>query len=388
MKIKIIFLSLLSAFFLPTIASGKYYVKVADSEMKRCPEAWMIDFSQAPKWNYCHGLVMQSILQVWKETGNQKYFDYVHDFTDLMISDDGHIKTYKPSEYNIDRLNTGKILFPVYTETHENKLVYAMTLLRNQMKTHPRTKDGSFWHKKIYPHQVWLDGIYMACPYLAEYAQWFNEPDLYDDVALQIIDVRKYLYDKETGLYYHGWDESRQQKWADPQTGLSPNFWSRSIGWYMMAIVDVLDYLPENHPKRDEIIVILQEVSEAIEKFRDPKTGMWWQVTNMGGREGNYVESSASAMFIYTWVKGAQKGYLNKDFLKKGEKAYNQYVKRFIKKETDGTLSITDGCSVAGLGGEKKYRDGSYEYYISELVRDNDPKAVGTFIMLSILLNK
>lgn len=369
-------------------AKKPYSVWMVDSEIKRNPEAWMLDFSKEPKWNYCHGLMLQAILQTGQKTNNQEYFDYPYSFADLMISEDGKIKTYKPEEYNIDRVNTGKILFPIYAKTKEERFAKAMTLLRNQMKTHPRTADGSFWHKKIYPHQVWLDGLYMAGPFLAQYGEVFDEPELFDEAALQIIDAHKYLYDAKTGLYYHGWDESRQQKWADPETGLSPNFWSRSIGWYMMAMVDVLDYLPEDHPKRAEIIEILQDVSAAVEKYRDPKTGMWYQVTNMGDREGNYLESSGSAMFIYTWVKGAQKGYLDKSYEKKGKKAYDQYIKRFLKKEADGTISIIDGCSVAGLGGEKVYRDGSFEYYISEPIRDNDPKAVGPFIMLSLLLDK
>jgi len=369
-------------------AGQKYYEQMADSDMKRNPKAWMIDFSKAPKWNYCHGLVMQSILQTWKATGNQKYYDYVYEYADTMINNEGGIKTYKLEEYNIDRVNTGKILFPIYEQTKEERFKKALDLLRSQMKTHPRTEDGSYWHKKVYPHQVWLDGLYMACPFLAEYAKTFNEPALYDDVAQQIIDIHKHAYDPKTGLYYHGWDESRKQRWANPETGLSPNFWSRSIGWYMMSMVDALDFIPVDHPKRKEIIEILQKLSVSLEKFRDPKTGMWYQVTDQMTREGNYQESTGSIMFIYSWVKGAQNGYLDKSFLKKGKKAYDQYIKRFIKKEENGDISVTDCCAVAGLGGDKKYRDGSFEYYISEPIRDNDPKSVGPFIMLSILLNK
>ena len=388
MKLKFLSTILLAFFLLPLMAAEKYYIQVSNSEMKRNPEAWMLDFSKAPKWNYCHGLVLQAILQTWEKTNDSKYYDYAYDFSELMVNNDGTIKTYRPEEYNIDRVNSGKMLFPIYKKTHNPKLKKAITLMRDQMKTHPRTSEGSFWHKKIYPHQVWLDGVYMACPFLAEYALLFDEPELFDDVALQIIDAHKYLYDSKTGLYYHGWDESREQRWSDPETGLSSHFWSRGIGWYMMAIVDVLDFLPEDHPKRGEIISILQNLSSSLEKYRDKKTGMWWQVTNLGTREGNYIESSASAMFLYSWVKGAQKGYLDKSYLKKGQKAYKQYIKRFIKKNADGTLSITDGCSVAGLGGDKVYRDGSFEYYISEPIRNDDPKAVGPFIMLSILLNK
>lgn len=366
----------------------KNYQKLADSELIRMPSPLMLDFSDRPKWNYCHGLELQSFLQVWEKTGDQKYFDYAYAYVDTMVREDGSILTYKATEYNIDRLNSGKILFTMYEKTGEPRFKQAMDTLRDQMRTHPRTSFGSYWHKKVYPHQVWLDGLYMAGPFLAQYAQVFNEPELFDDVANQIIDVRKVMYDEKTGLYYHGWDESKEQRWANPETGQSPNFWSRSIGWYMMSMVDVLDFLPTDHPKRGEILTILQELSAAIENFRDPESGMWYQVTDQIGREGNYEESTGSAMFIYTWIKGAQKGYLDKSFEAKGIEAYDQYVKRFVKQNEDGTTSITNCCAVSGLGGDPKYRDGSFEYYISEPIRDNDPKAIAPFIMLSIMLDK
>jgi len=376
-------------FFAEIVSAVKpYSVWMADSEMKRMPESWMTDFAKKPKWDYCNGLELQAIYMVWKKTADPKYFNYVKSYTDTIIVPDGSITGYKLQDYNIDKLNSGKILFDLYAKTKEEKLKKAMDILRNQMKTHPRTADGGFWHKKIYTNQMWLDGIYMASPYLAEYGYRFGEKDLFDDVANQIVTMAKHSYDPKTGLYYHGWDESRTQKWSNPETGCSPNFWSRSMGWYMMALVDVLDYLPKDHPKRSEIIKILTGLSNSLDKYRDPKTGMWYQVTDKVGAEGNYVESSGSAMFIYTWVKGAQKGYLPKEYLSKGLKAYDQFVKKFIKQNPDGTISLTDVCSVAGLGGEPRYRDGSFQYYISEPKRDNDPKAVGPFIMVSVLLKK
>jgi unsaturated rhamnogalacturonyl hydrolase len=386
MKTSIISFFLIISLFASAVKP--YSVRMADSEMQRMPESWMTDFAKKPKWDYCNGLELGAILNVWKMTGDQKYFNYVKSYTDTIISAEGKITGYKLDDYNIDKLNSGKMLFDLYKVTKEEKLKKAMDLLRSQMKTHPRTADGGFWHKKIYTHQMWLDGLYMGSPYLAQYAYTFVEKGLFDDVAKQIILMAKHSYDPKTGLYFHGWDESRTQKWSDPKTGCSPNFWSRSIGWYMMSMVDVLDYLPKNHPQRPAIIKILTNLSKSLEKFQDKKTGMWYQVTDKVNAEGNYVESSGSAMFIYTWVKGAQKGYLPKTYLKKGEIAYNQFVKQFIKENTDGTISLTDVCSVAGLGGEPKYRDGSYQYYISEPKRDNDPKAVGPFIMVSVLLKK
>jgi unsaturated rhamnogalacturonyl hydrolase len=362
---------------------------MADSEIQRNPESWMLDFSDKPKWNYCHGLELMAMQQVYEKTGDKKYYDYAKSYADVMILNDGDsIIGYRQKEYNIDRINSGKFLFSLYKNTGDEKYRKAIELLRTQMRTHPRTSAGSYWHKLIYPHQVWLDGVYMASPFLAQYAVEFNEPELLDDVALQIIDAHKYMYDAETGLYYHGWDESREQRWANPETGLSPNFWSRSIGWYMMAMVDALDFIPENHPQRAVIITLFQNLAQSIGNFRDPETGLWYQVTGQLGREGNYIESSGSAMFIYSWVKGAQKGYLDTSYLETGKTAYDRFVERFIRRNEDGTIRLIDGCSVAGLGGEKNYRDGSYEYYINEPVRDNDPKAVAPFMMLSVMLDR
>lgn len=385
--ISIFFISI----FFPKIIAGtslKNYIKIADSEIKRNPKSWMLDFSTKLKWDYCNGLELQAFYSVWKKTGNPIYFNYVNSYADTIIINDGSISGYKLSDYNIDRVNSGKILFPLYAITKNEKYRKAIELLREQMKTQPRTSEGGFWHKKVYPNQMWLDGLYMGSPFLAEYAKIFNDSALFNDVANQILIVAKHTYDSKTGLYYHGWDESKEQKWSNPVTGTSPNFWSRSIGWYMMAIVDVLDYLPVNHPKRPEIIHIFLNLSKSLEKFRDKKTGMWFQVTDKGGIKGNYVESSGSAMFIYSWVKGAQKGYLPKSFLEKGDKAYEQFVKQFVKVNTDNTINITNACSVAGLGGSPRYRDGSFDYYVSEPKRDNDPKAVAPFMMVSVLLNK
>lgn len=365
-----------------------YYKRMADSEMKRYPESWMVDFSDKIKWNYTHGLELQSIIQVSEKTGDEKYFNYAENYADTMVNEDGSIKTYRLDRYNIDHINPGKMLFPVYKRTGNPKYLKALQLLRSQMETHPRISNGGYWHKQIYPHQVWLDGLYMAAPFLAEYGQTFDEPPLFDEVALQLTTAWEDLIDEETGLLYHGWDESREQRWADPVTGKSPHFWSRSIGWYMMALVDVLDFMPEDHPQKSLLVDLLNRISVTIDRYRDSETGMWYQVTNLPDREGNYLESSGSIMFIYTWVKGAREGYLPEKFAEKGATAYDQFLKQFIRENGDGTISVTSVCSVAGLGGEKVYRDGSFEYYISEPVRDDDPKAVGPFIMTSILLER
>lgn len=359
-------------------------IDMANSEMKRNPEAWMIDFRKTPKWGYTQGLVGSSYQQLTEITGDSSYVKYIKEtYLDKMIDENGIIIGYKMSDFNIDKVNSGKLLFDVYDQTNDFRYKSAMDTLRQQMRLHPRTEDGGFWHKKRYTHQMWLDGLYMGTPFLAEYALKNNEPTLFNDVVNQIITVNKYTHDDKTGLNYHAWDESKSQKWADSVTGKSRNFWGRAQGWYAMAIVDVLDFLPENHDGRDQIISILNNMVDAILKVRDPETGMWYQVLDQGSREGNYLEATCSSMFVYTLLKGIRKGYLSRDLEAIAKESYNNLVTEFVKKNDDGTISLIRCCGVAGLGGNP-YRDGSYEYYINEMVRDNDPKGVGPFILASL----
>lgn len=364
------------------------YVQIADSDIKRNPDPRYLDFKDKPKWEYTNGLIMSAMFKVYEKTGDEKYLEYAKFYADSMIQDNGaKIVTYKKTIYNIDRVNPGKFLIDLYNETGDPKYKRAVDTLRQQMREHPRTSEGGFWHKKVYPHQMWLDGLYMGSPFLTKYAANFNEPELFDEVAKQIQLIDKYAYDPETGLYYHGWDESREQDWADKETGLSPNFWGRAIGWLSMALVDVLDDMPEDHPKRQEIVDIANKLAAGILKHQDEETGVWYQVVDQGGREGNYLEASASSMFAYFLLKGVNNGYLKEEYKDEAIKAYNGVVEEFIVKNDDGTITLTNVCSVAGLGGDP-YRSGSYEYYVSEPKRDNDPKGVGPFIMASLEFEK
>ena len=366
----------------------KLAVKMADSDMKRNSEGWMIDFREKPKWEYTHGLMMNAYLALYSETSGEKYFDYVKAFADTMINGSGEILTYNLSDYNIDRVSPGRFLIKLYQIDPKQKYLEAIKLLRSQMKGHPRTSEGGFWHKKRYPHQMWLDGLYMGSPFLALYGREFDEPGLLNDAVHQIMLVNKHHYDPETGLFYHGWDESHKQEWSDPETGLSPNFWGRAVGWYAMALVDVMDYLPEGHPGRDSVLTVIGRMAAGIVKYQDSDSGVWYQVLDMGDRSGNYLESSASTMFTYFLFKAINNGYIEVDKYKSAaRKAYKGILNNFIKEESDGTISITNVCAVAGLGGDPK-RDGSYEYYVSEPVRENDPKAIGPFIMASLEMNK
>ncbi len=361
-------------------------VKMANSEIKHFPEPWTVDFNPKPVWNYTQGLIAHSMIKVWNENGNETYYNYAKTYADKFIDQDGNISNYDLEDYNIDAVNSGKFLFDIYARTKDERYLKAIHHLREQFKTHPRTSEGGFWHKKRYPHQMWLDGLYMGAPFYAQYAQYFNEPELFNDVVNQFILVHKYTYNNETGLNYHGWDESKEQAWADSITGCSPHYWGRAMGWYAMALVDVLDFIPQEHPGRAQILDILNQVTSGIKKYQDPKTGLWYQVLDQGSREGNYLEATASSMFTYSLLKAVRKGYISADYMIVATKAYNGIVENLIKDNGDGTINLTKCCSVAGLGGNP-YRDGSYEYYIHEPVRDNDPKGVGPFIMASLEYN-
>lgn len=365
----------------------KWSEKMARSEMARFPEPWMIEKAKSPRWGYTHGLVVKSMLEEWKHTGDIAYYNYAKIYADSLIDGNGKIKTMKYLSFNIDNVNAGKILFDFYEQTGDNRYKVAMDTLRKQMTEQPRTTEGGFWHKKIYSHQMWLDGIFMASPYLAQYGATFGDTAIYGDVVNQIKLIARKTYDRNTGLFYHGWDESREQAWANKETGCSPNFWSRSIGWYAAALVDVLDYLPQNIAGRDSILNIASNLAGTLVKYQSPE-GVWYQVTDQGNREGNYLESSASALFVYFLCKAVNHGYISEDYKDAATKAFNGMVKQFVKQEPDGTYTLTNCCAVAGLGGQKVYRDGSYEYYIGEPVIENDPKSVGSFILATIEYEK
>jgi unsaturated rhamnogalacturonyl hydrolase len=358
-------------------------VRMAESEMKRYPEMWMVDHASKPFWGYTQGIVAKALLDMSDYTGDKKYFDYVLPYADSLIKENGFIVTYDSAKHNIDMINPGKILFQMYRETGNVKYKEAATIQRLAMKNHPKTSEGGFWHKKVYTNQMWLDGLYMGSPFLAQYAKEFNEPALFDEVATQIRLMDKYAYDSTTSLYYHGWDESKSMIWADSITGTSPNFWGRSVGWFAMALVDVLEFFPEDHPQRPMIIKVLNKTALGIKNYQDEKLGVWYQVLDQGEREGNYLEATGSSMFVYALFKAVRMGYIDASYLEVAQKGYQGLLTEFIKENEDGTISLTRCCEVAGLGG-KNNRDGSYEYYINERIRDNDPKGTAPFIWASI----
>lgn len=359
---------------------GKMSVRMANSEMTRFPHLYQYDYGKRLYFGYTQGLGGLSFFKLWKSTGNRKYYDYVYQWADSIVSADGSIHLYKKDDYSLDMVNGGKVLLDLYQETGDQRFRMAADTLISQMKEQPRVSDGGYWHKKRYENQMWLDGLYMASPFISQYGAMFDKPEWIDEAIRQLTVVAKHTYDEKTGLFYHGWDESRSQKWADPVTGKSPNFWGRSIGWYAMALVDNLDYIPAGHPQRAEILKIVRTMADGMMRYQDKKTGLWYQVVDKGGKNGNYLEASVSCMMMYFYAKCCNRGYLPKSYMKIAEKAYKGINKNLIRENNDGTISITHCCEVAGLGGSP-YRDGSYSYYINEKIRDNDGKATGVYVM-------
>ncbi len=358
---------------------------MADAVMQRYDTLGHYNMRGRIRWSYDVAFLAMAIDRLG--TIDPAYSSYMKEYMDYFIGEDGSIRTYRKGSYNIDNINPGKNLITLYKRTGEEKYRIAVETFVDQMKHHPRTHSDGFWHKQIYPWQMWLDGIYMGSAFLAQYAAEFDQPEWFDTVAHQILLIHRKTLDPETGLLYHAWDESREQKWSDPETGQSPNFWSRSIGWYVMALVDVLDYLPEEHPKRDSIIGVLDLTCEALLRVRDPESGAWYQVLDQGGREGNYLEGSGTAMYIFAFARGAKKGYLDAKYLEIASEAFDDMVKQFIIVDEDGLISMVDICGGCGLGGNP-YRDGSYEYYTTERIVKNDCKGVAPFIMAAIELDR
>jgi len=351
------------------------------------PEApvWNIENIKHGKpagWNYIDGCMMTSLYSIYKLTGDKKYLEFIDRFVDYYVFDDGTIRGYDIESYNVDNLNEGRVLFDLYRETCKEKYLKAIELLHKQILGQPRTAAGNFWHKKIYPNQVWLDGLYMAQVFYTRYETEVNRAQNYADIVKQFKNVYENMYDKEKKLYYHGWDYSRTAFWANAQTGLSKSFWLRAIGWYTVGLVDTIGYMDRSQPDlKAQLITIFRKTIEGLEQYIDPAKHMFWQVVDQGGREGNYLETSGSAMIAYAMMKGARLGYTDRRFAEVGKNVFDGICAEYLT-ETDGKLNLGGICLMAGLGPEDKpHRNGTFEYYISEPVVENDAKGTGPFVM-------
>jgi unsaturated rhamnogalacturonyl hydrolase len=357
---KIIFTIWLFFAGLTAFAQQPWSQRMAETAMKLWPDS-------TARWSYEPGIVLQGIASVWQQTADKKYFKYVQGYMDKLITDSVAIKGYKKDDYTLDNVEMGRLALEMFNVTEKPKYYKAALQLRQQLAAQPRNADGGFFHKKKYTGQMWLDGLYMAEPFYAEFAYTFHEDTDFNDIARQFILIDQHARDPKTGLLYHGWDATHQEKWADPTTGLSQSFWGRADGWYAMALVDVLDEFPKNNPNHEKLEAILYRLAAAIKKYQDPQTGLWYQVLDKAGAPGNYPEASASCMFVYALAKAAREGYLPESYTGVAKKGYKGILDKFIEVDANGQVNLNGTVAVGGLGGNP-YRDGSYKYYLSEKV--------------------
>ena len=367
------------------------------SEMKRVPHSYLLDFSSKPKWSYVMGIEMEGMLDTYEhyKEGNNAILDYLKEYPAKMIDEKGNITGYKYEDFNLDNVRTAKFILRMHNLFPTKGTEKALKTLFKQLQNQPRTKEGVYWHKAIYANQVWLDGIFMGLPFYCNYAVQTMKPKkaekYLNDAVDQMVKTDYRTYDEKTQLWKHAWDETHQQFWANKEDGKSQHCWARALGWYVMAMTECLDAMPENYARRQEVIDLLNKAMKSVVKYQDKKTGVWYDVLDVKS-DKNYLESTASSMFAYVLLKGYRKGYLSEEYLKAGVKAYNGILKQFIKVNADKTISLTRCCAVSGLGpGPGPYvkkpnykRDGSFEYYMSEPIRENDAKGVGPFIWASL----
>ena len=387
---KRLLLILTALFAVAAYGQEPYSIRMIRSEMQRNPDATYLDGRNGErKWNYTTGLELKSFLDASKRYELPEVVEYVRAWADTMATEKGEVYKYKKSNYNVDHICPARIYFDLHDMYGDQDKRYRRVTrkIREQIDSQPRTQSGEFWHKQIYPNQVWLDGFYMALPFYAEYTRRYGSKEqkdsLFADIVHQFTAGAENTFDPATGLFRHAWDESKSMFWCDPQTGQSAHAWGRATGWYAIALVEVLDYLPEDHPGHAVLVEQLNYLLQVLPRWADPETGMWYQVLDCPEREGNYQEATCSIMFIYAFLKGLRMGYIDRAHEDYILGLYPKFIDRFIRENADGTISMTDCCAVGGLGG-KQMRKGDFDYYLSEPIIENDCKGVGPFIWASL----
>jgi unsaturated rhamnogalacturonyl hydrolase len=367
---------------LPALAQQPWSQRMAHATIQRWPDAQIVAGNDKPigDWAYDKNILLAGFAAIWQNTADPAYYRYIQRSMDRVVSADGSIPSYKPEDESLDEVALGRELLLLYGRTKNMKYYKAATSIRHQLDVQPRTPSGGFWHKKRYPNQMWLDGLYMAEPFYAQYAMMFQQPKDFDDIAHQFVLIEQHTRDPKTGLLYHGWDETKQMGWANKQTGVAPNVWARAVGWYAMALIDTLPFFPAEHPGRAQLLAILQRLAPAIANAQDTRSGVWWEVMDAPGKAGNYFESSASCMLVYALEKGVRLGYLDPKFQHNAQRGYDGILKRFVKEDADGTLTLTDTVYGAGLGSNLT-PENSWDYYTHVDKGPSDPKGIGAFLL-------
>lgn len=336
-----------------------------------------------PSWNYMDGCMIKAIIELYLITKKQEYLDFADNFIDYFVKEDGSILSYNPKDYNLDNVNAGKTLFDLYELTGKEKYRKAIDTVYSQLKGQPRTSTGNFWHKLIYPNQIWLDGLYMAQPFYMQYELTYHNGENCLDSYNQFLNVYRLMRDTRNGLYYHAYDDSREAFWCDKVTGLSDNFWLRALGWYAMALIDTMEVMPETLAvEKNELNRIYRELIDSMLPYQDQESGMWYQVVNRGGILPNYLETSGSAIFAYAIMKSVRLGFLDESYFAYGKRAFDGICEKYLS-EKDGELQLDGICLVAGLG-NKEMREGTFDYYMREPIVKNEAKGVAPLILAYI----
>ena len=362
------------------IATDSPSREMAATVIRMWPKGMISTVAHPGAWAYEEGVLLDGMAAEWHSTADGEDFKYVKDAVDKYVTADGTITGYKADGHTLDDIEMGRAVMLVYRVTQQEKYAKAAKFVHDQLALQPRTASGAYWHKQIYPNQIWLDGAFMAEPFRAAYAVTFQVPGDFDDIAKQLLLMDEHMRDAKTGLLKHGWDESKKMPWADKTTGLSPEVWARALGWYEVALVDVLDWFPKDHPQRAALVATLNRTMAAVVKVQDGKSGLWWQVLDKGSRTGNYTEASASSMFVYALAKGVRMGYLPQIFEANAKRGWEGIQKEFVTKGADGLMVLNGTVKVGGLGGTP-YRSGTYEYYVGEKTQANDSKGIGAFLL-------
>ncbi len=352
------------------------YIQLADSALEMYP-------TLSDQWNHEYGVILKGIEGVWKQTGDEKYKRYIENSISPNINQDGSIRGYEKESYEVDNINSGRLLFDLYKQTGNEKYKKAAYTLRDQFNSQPKSSTGVFLHSKAQEEINFIDSCYMGFVYLIEFASEFGDDEIQDDVVEQLITMAKLNQDPITGLLVQGYNHTKAEVWANPITGLSSSFWGRGLGWYAVALAETLEMLPENHRHREELTDIFTKLMAGVVGVQDEKTGVWYQVLDKGHLEGNYLEASASCMFTYSMAKGTRLGYLEPTYKDHVLKAYNGLESQFIRTSSNGSTALVGTCKSAGLGG-MIHKDGTFKYYTSEPMADNDYKGIGTFLMAGV----
>ena len=362
---------------------------VLERVLREWPDGKITNAKNPGEWTYEEGTLLDGVTAVWQQTGDGRLFSYIKNAVDRSVDKDGVIhmaggKGFPVDAHSLDNVEMGRATMVLYRVLQQEKYYNAAKFLHNQVEAQPKNASGGYWHKQIYPDQMWLDGAYMAEPFMASYARTFHSPQEMDAVATQLLLMDTKMRDKQSGLLRHGWDESRKMDWADKGTGLSPEVWARAMGWYSVALVDVLEQMPVTDPQRAALEDVTLRTLRSVARYQDPQSGLWWQVVDKGSEKGNYLEASASCMFVYAMAKAMRLGVVPFTFEANVIRGWQGVQEHFVKP--DGTLSGT--VAVAGLGGNP-YRSGTYDYYIGEKQVDNDAKGVGAYLLaLSEMLQR